>query len=113
MLQKEIVLKLATILGENKAEDVAVIDISKLNSFADYLIIVTATSTPLMRSLQEKATKFLEENSMDLYVPKQKTPDGDDWTVLDASGLVLHLMTKEARQFYDIEELWKLGQRLL
>ena len=56
---------------------------------------------------------YVKENDMEITVPNKKIPDGDDWSLVDIGPVVVHLMTEEARNFYDLEKLWQAGEKLM
>ena len=49
---------------------------------------------------------------MQIHVTTRKSPDGDDWNLIDIGSVVVHLMSDAARNFYDLEKLWHAGKVL-
>ncbi len=109
---KEKVLEIAQLLEDYKGQDVTVLDISQLNSWTDYFIIVTITSSTHWKGLYKHVKDYTRENDMEIKVPNRKIPDGDDWNLIDLGIAVVHLMSAEARSFYDLEKLWHNGKLL-
>lgn len=109
---KEKALEIAKILEEQKGEKVTVIDVSSLNSWTDYFVIVTIHSAPHWKGLYKLVKDYVKENDLEINVPKRKSPDGDDWNLIDIGPIVVHLMSQEARDFYDLEKLWHGGEIL-
>ena len=56
--------------------------------------------------------KTVKDKALEI-VPNKKIPDGDDWNLVDIGPVVVHLMTEEARNFYDLEKLWQAGEKLM
>jgi len=109
---KEKALEIAQLLEDYKAADVVVIDVSKLNSWTDYFVIATINSSAQLGGLQKYIKDYVKENDLQIHVPNKKTPDGDDWSLVDIGPIVVHLMSQEARDFYDLEKLWHAGEKL-
>ena len=42
----------------------------------------------------------------------RKLKDGDDWSLIDFERIVVHLMSSDARTFYDLEKLWHAGEKI-
>jgi ribosome-associated protein len=110
---KEKALEIAQLMIDYKGEDVTVIDVSKLNSWTDYFIIVTINSSTHWKGLYKQVKDYVKANDLEIHVPNRKTPDGDDWNLIDVGNIVVHLMSQEARDFYDLEKLWHAGEKLL
>jgi ribosome-associated protein len=49
---------------------------------------------------------------MEIHVTNKKSPDGDDWSLIDIGTVVVHLMSQDARNFYELEKLWHKGEVL-
>ena len=110
---KEKTLEIAEIMKDLKGGNVAVIDVSKLNSWTDYFVIVTVNSSVHSQGLYKAVKDYFKANDLEIHVPNRKTPDGDDWNLIDIGAIVVHLMSEEARSFYDLEKLWNGGERLM
>lgn len=110
---KEKALEIAQLMEDYKGEDVTVIDVSQLNSWTDYFIIVTINSSTHWKGLYKYVKDYVKaDDVLEIHVPNRKTPDGDDWNLIDIGPIVVHLMSKEAREFYDLEKLWHGGEVL-
>ena len=105
-------LELAQIMEDGKGEDVTVLDVAKLNSWTDFFIIVTVNSSAHWKGLQKEAMEYVKDNDLQVHLTHRKMSDGDDWNLIDLGPIVIHLMTKEAREFYELEKLWYAGEKL-
>jgi len=91
-------------LDELKAVDPVTINVKKLSSFTDYMIIASGTSNRHIQSLGEKV---LEDLKVKNIKPLGLEGEGsEEWVLIDVGDVVLHLMSSNARIFYDLESLW-------
>lgn len=109
---EEKALEIATLLEDGKGKDVKVLDVSELNSWTDYFVICTVTSSTHWQGLARQVKYYVKENDMEIHVTSKKSPDGDDWNLIDIGSVVVHLMSAPAREFYDLEKLWHAGKVL-
>lgn len=105
-------LEIAKILEDGKGEDVVVLDVSELNSWTDYFVIATIHSSAHWQGLAKQIKDYTKENDIEIHVTNQKKPDGDDWNLIDLGYVVVHLMSKDAREFYELEKLWHAGRKI-
>ena len=92
------------ILKENKAIDILKIDVKKLTSTVDFMIIASGTSTRHIRGLSEITIAEAKKNK--LFSIGVEGQDGSDWILIDFGDFLLHLMLPKVREFYNIEKLW-------
>ncbi len=92
------------ILNENKAIDILRIDVKKLTSTVDFMIIASGTSTRHIRGLSEITIAEAKKNK--LFSIGVEGQDGSDWILIDFGDFLLHLMLPKVREFYNIEKLW-------
>ena len=91
-------------LDELKAVDPVTINVKKLSSFTDYMIIASGTSN---RHIQSIGEKVLEDLKVKNIKPLGLEGEGsEEWVLIDVGDVVLHLMSSNARTFYDLESLW-------
>lgn len=109
---KEKALEIAQILEDSKGEDVTVLDVSELNSWTDYFVIATIHSSAHWQGLAKQVKDYVKANDMEIHVTNKKSPDGDDWNLIDIGPVVVHLMSLDARNFYELEKLWHAGKKL-
>ena len=109
---REKALEIAQIMEDGKGTDVAVLDVEKLNSWTDIFVIVTVNSSAHLSGLQKSALEYAKENDLQVHLTHRKMADGDDWNLIDLGQIVIHLMTADARNFYELEKLWHAGEKL-
>jgi ribosome-associated protein len=92
-------------LDDKKAEDLRVLDVSKLSSITDFLVLATGGSEPHLRALRIELERVLDaEKARILGVDTSK---GSGWTVVDAFEIMIHVFTPENRDKYRMELLWR------
>ena len=99
-------------MEDSKGQDVVVLDVSGLNSWTDYFVIVTITSGAHWQGLYKQVKDYIAENDMQMHVTARKSPQGDDWNLIDLGTVVVHLMSKDARDFYELEKLWHAAKKI-
>ncbi len=91
-------------LDELKAVNPVTINVKKLSSFTDYMMIASGTSSRHIQSIGEKVLEDLKSKKIKpLGVEGQGS---EEWLLIDLGDVVLHLMSTNARTFYDLESLW-------
>ena len=98
---EEKALEIAQLVRDGKGYDVAVIRVSEISSWTDYFIIATVTSATHSNGLYKLVKDYVRDNEMEIHVPNRKIPDGADWSLVDIGTVVVHLMSKDAREFYE------------
>ena len=91
-------------LIDSKAEDLLILDVENISSFADKIIIATATSNRHALSVSEKLVDCLKENKFNILGVEGEIDSG--WILVDCGDIVINIMRKEQREFYDLEGLW-------
>jgi len=91
-------------LDDLKALDISVMDVSDKSSVTDRMIIATGTSSRHNKALLEKLVERAKrENILPLGVEGQNV---SNWMLVDLGDVVVHIMTAEAREYYNLEKLW-------
>ena len=98
----------AEALDSKKGLDVNVLSVGKQTVLADYFVIATGTSSTHVKALADEAEFKLKEAG---YVCGHIEGHGD-WKLLDYHSVIVHVFTKEARDFYKLEKLWNDAELL-
>ena len=97
-------------LDELKAHDVREIDVRGRTSIADLLIIASGTSSRHVKSIADEVVKFAKRAGMlPLGVEGQ---DEAEWVLVDLGDIIVHVMLPRIREFYGLERLWTVGDRV-
>jgi len=91
-------------LEDLKAQDIAVLDVARLTSVTDRMVLATGTSTRHVSALA--ATVLQAAKDEGLAPLGVEGENGSDWVLVDLGQLVVHVMLPETRQLYDLERLW-------
>lgn len=105
---KNLAIKAAQILEDKKGENVALYDLGNKSSLCDYVIVATATSAPHLNALEEEVSIKLKEDG---FFKLNRDGSGSQiWRVSDYGGLILHLMTEEARAYYALDKMFDFAE---
>jgi ribosome-associated protein len=103
--------RLATAADSKKAEDLVVLDMRGLVAYTDFLTICTARNERQARGIVDEVRVKVKR---DLGLLPGGVDGGGEagWTILDYLDCVLHVFTTEARDRYQLEDLWREAPRL-
>jgi ribosome-associated protein len=103
-------VQVCEICNENKAENIKIIDVSRKTSLTDYFVIMTANSNVHAKSLMDHIEEELEKQ--EVRVIRREMGDGR-WFVLDYGSFIVHILTEDLREHYQLEKLWSEGKNTL
>lgn len=98
------VKKIVKALDDKKGNDIKVIKIDELTVVADYFVLVTGNSSTHIRALADEVEFQLEEAGLK---PDHVEGRATGWVVMEFNGVVAHIFTEEARNYYNLERLWE------
>lgn len=94
---------------DKKALDLAWINISEVCSFTDNLLICTGTSSRHNQAIADGIDDHLRQLGVrPLHIEGKGS---GEWILMDYADFVVHIFSARAREFYDLERLWRTGQR--
>ena len=103
--------RLAELADSKKAEEIVVLDMRELVSYTDFLAICTARNERQARAIVDEV-RVQVKREMGLLPSGVDGAGADGWVVLDYLDCVLHVFTSEARERYQLEDLWREAPRL-
>lgn len=103
--------RMAELADSKKAEDIVVLDMRGLVAYTDFLAICTARNERQARGIADEVRVQVKSESA--LLPGGVDAGGEaGWTILDYLDCVLHVFTPEARDRYQLEDLWREAPRL-
>jgi len=91
-------------LSERQADDIAVLDISKVADFADRFVIGTVASERQMNAVVDALDQRLAQKGV--HARRREGDSDSGWVLLDFNDVIVHLFGPEERGFYNLEGLW-------
>ncbi len=88
-----------------KGQDIVVMDVSKLTTLTDYFVICSGNSDTQIKAIADSVEDEVRENSGEKAWKKEGL-QARSWIILDFINIVVHVMSKEKREFYNIERMW-------
>ena len=95
---------IAKICYEKRAEDVRILDLRGLCGYADFLVIGSGKNAPQMKGILKDIEKDMKQQKYRLL--NEAGRDTGEWVLIDYGDVVVHLFSEQAREFYQLEELW-------
>ena len=100
----EIKKNIEKILDNNKARNISTINLKNKSYIADYMIIASGTSSRHLQSLSE--ILIAELKKLGLENCRMEGKDSNDWKLVDAYDVIVHIFHPEKREFYNLEKMW-------
>ena len=96
--------------SEKKAIEPVVLDLREIASFTDYFMIVSGANERQVQAISDEIYENLKKaGHAAARVEGYKTAE---WILLDYGDFVVHVFEQKARQFYDLERLWRESKRV-
>jgi len=95
-------------LEDVKAQNITVIDTSKLSSMFERMIIASANSTRQTKALADNVVVKLKQ--LDEKVFGREGEESGEWILVDLGEVLVHIMQPAIRDYYNLEELWSKAQ---
>ena len=96
--------KIEQILHDNKAIEVKSINLRDKTSIADFMIIASGNSSRHIQALSEILMEKLRESGIKNC--HLEGHNSNDWKLIDAVDIIIHIFHPEKRKFYDLERMW-------
>jgi ribosome-associated protein len=96
---------------EKKAEDITILELEKdSGAFTDYFVVCSGTNPRQIQAISDEVEDRLKKAGLrPAHVEGYKQAE---WVLIDYVDFVVHIFTEKARQYYDLERLWKSAKKL-
>ena len=89
-----------------KATDIKVLDLSGITSFADYFVICTGANQRQIQAVSDEVSLQLKQQAHELPLSLEGYNQAE-WVLADYGDLLVHIFSPKAREYYDLERLWR------
>ena len=89
-----------------KATDIKVLDLTGVTSFADYFVICTGANQRQIQAITDEVGLQLKEQAQELPLSLEGYNQAE-WVLADYGDLLVHIFSPKAREYYDLERLWR------
>ncbi len=96
-----------TALEDIKARDIKVLDVRKLSTYCDFLVIASADSNRQVKALAHHVRDRMKESGVNVIGLEGE--ETGEWVLVDCGDIVVHVMQPAVRAYYNLEELWDKG----
>jgi len=101
---EQVARKIVEVASDKQAEDIVLLDVREMCSFADYFVICSGATQRQTSAIADEIDKTLHKKG-----PKLNHKEGDvesGWLLMDYGDVVVHIFGAEEREFYKLDKLW-------
>jgi len=103
---KELVTLVEQAADDGKAVDMLTLEVSRLTSITDFMVIASGTSDRHVRSIADNVIE--QAKAAGVQVLGVEGQEFGEWVLVDLADVVVHIMQPRVRDFYKLENLWNL-----
>lgn len=96
-------------LDDKRAKDITVLDLTGASETLSYFIVATGESLLQLKAMEDEVRYTLKDQGI---LPRGVEGPSERWVLIDYGDIVVHLMSADAREFYDLEGLWADAKQL-
>ena len=96
--------EIENILSDNKAIEIRSINLKDKTSIADFMIVASGNSSRHIQALSEILLDALKKKGINNC--RLEGRDSDDWKLIDAIDIIIHIFHQKKRKFYNLERMW-------
>ena len=101
---KELACEIAKVLDSKKARDIKIIHVEEKTVIAEYFVICTGNSSTQVKALAGEVEFKMEERGVSPYNVEGR--DNNSWIIVDYSHVLVHVFSRESREFYNLDNLY-------
>ncbi|HCI86658.1 MAG TPA: ribosome silencing factor [Dehalococcoidia bacterium] len=97
--------------SEKLGSEIVLLDTEGISSFADYFVIISGETERHLESMADDIARRVRK--MGVHVTHREGSGKGGWLLVDFTGVVVHLFTKEQRDHYGLEDLWSRATEIV
>ena len=100
--------KISELMLGKKALDIKIIDVRKITTLTDFFVICTSESEPQTRAITDHIHEQMKKDGMKAW--HIEGYENLEWVLLDYVNIVVHVFSRDSRDYYDLDRLWADGK---
>ena len=96
---------IAEVLDSKKGRDIKILHVEDKTVIAEYFVVCTGNSSTQIKALAGEVEYRIGLRGVDAYGVEGR--DNNSWLVLDYSNVIVHIFSRESREFYNLEKLYE------
>jgi ribosome-associated protein len=96
--------RIVEVASDRQAQDIVLLDIGRIASFADYFVICSGTSERQLKAIVDNVVETLEREGFHPVHTEGAPSSG--WVLIDYGSVIVHVFAPEERDYYRLERLW-------
>ena len=96
---------IAEVLESRRGRDVKIMFVEDKTDIAEYFVLCTGNSSTQVKALLGEVEYRLEQRGLSPYGVEGR--DNNSWMILDYSHVIVHVFSREAREFYNLDKLYE------
>lgn len=96
---------------EKKAVNLVVLDLREVASFTEFFVIASGMNQRQVQAIADEIHEQLKKE-LNARIVRIEGYNAAEWVLLDYGDFIVHIFEKEAREFYDLERLWRDAKRV-
>ncbi len=109
-LDEEVKLAIAS-ASEKKAFDIIALDLREVTSFAEFFVIASGSNQRQVQAISDEIDEQLKKQ-LQMRPIRIEGYTSAEWILLDYGDFIIHIFEQKARQFYDLERLWRDAKKV-
>ena len=101
---KELAEAIALVLDSKKGRDIKVLHVEDKTVIAEYFVVCTGNSSTQIKALAGEVEYRIDQRGIQPYGVEGR--DNNTWLLLDYSNVIVHIFSREAREFYNLDKLY-------
>jgi ribosome-associated protein len=106
---RERALKCAALALDKKSVNVKILEIKRISSIADYLVLADGHSDKQVQAIADGIRKGLQKHGKAIDVEGLKE---GNWVIIDYGDVIVHVFHEEMRRYYNLDDLWLSAPRV-
>jgi len=106
---KQFAIQVARVLADTRCHQVAVLDVTGISPITDFLVLASGTSPRQMKSASDAAEELGDTVG---YKTLSRVVESTQWIVQDFVDVIVHVFSQDARDYYDLDNLWGDARRI-